>query len=67
MSNFNYDELAAMTCDEIMAIVDEKKKSSPVDIDAQRERNMQRLAEESMILRREIQLDYKEFMLSFDI
>lgn len=67
MEIYSLEELSIMTSDKIINILEERKKFSPIDIDAQRERHMQRLAEESMVLRREIQLKYQDLMLSYDI
>lgn len=66
MGMISFEELSAMTYKEILALVEQKKKESP-DIDAQRERYVQRLSEEAMILRRETKLSYRELMLSYDI
>lgn len=67
MEKYSLEELSVMTSDKIINILEERKKISPIDIDAQRERHIQRLAEESMVLRREIQLKYQDLILSYDI
>lgn len=67
MEIYSLEELSVMTSDKIINILEERKKISPIDIDAQRERHIQRLAEESMVLRREIQLKYQDLILSYDI
>ncbi len=67
MEIYTLEELSIMTSDQIISILEERKKSSPIDVDALRERHIQRLAEESMVLRREIQLKYQDLMLSYDI
>lgn len=67
MKNISYAELSSMSCDQIMALVEERKKASPIDIDARIERNLARLSMESMILRRETQLSYRDLMVSYDI
>lgn len=67
MKDISFEELSSMTCEQIMELVEERKKESAVDIDAQRDRRMQRLSEQSMILHRETRLGYRELMISYDI
>lgn len=67
MKDISLEELSSMTCEQIMELVEEMKKESPMDIDTQRDRQMQRLSEQSMIVRRETQLGYRELMISYDI
>lgn len=67
MKHISFEELSSMTCEQVMKLVEDMKKQSPVDIDSQRERQIQRLAEQSMILHRETRLGYRELMISYDI
>lgn len=67
MKDISFEELSSMTCEQIMELAEERKKESHIDIDDRRDRQMQRLAQQSMVLRRETRLGYKELTISYDI
>ena len=61
------EELSGMSCEQIQALMEEKKKNYIIDVDKEIARRMLLLDEQSLVLNKQTELSAAEMLVHFDI